>query len=53
MPKTELVIVVMDKRTGDWCSACALPSVVAVTLAAGLNLMTVTRCTECLVYGAT
>ena len=52
MAKAELVIVVMDKRTGDWCPACALPSVVTVTLAAGTRLMDITRCTECLDYGA-
>lgn len=52
MADVELVIVVMDKRTGDWCPTCLLPSVVTVTLAAGLRLMEITRCTECLDYGA-
>lgn len=52
MADVELNFVVMDTRLGQWCDACALPSVVTVTLAAGLKLMDITRCTECLDWGA-
>lgn len=52
MADVELNFVVMDRRTGDWCKSCALPSVVTVTLAAGLKLMTITRCLECCDYDA-
>jgi len=48
MPDVELVVVVMGNRTGIWCDSCALPSAVTVTIAAGLSLMDITRCTECL-----
>ena len=52
MADTDIVLVVMDRRTGDWCPDCAKPSVVTVTLAAGLRLMNITRCLDCLDYGA-
>lgn len=52
MADLKLTLVVMDRRTGDWCPDCAKPSVVTVTLAAGLKLMTITRCLECCDYDA-
>lgn len=52
MADVTLNFVVMDTQLGQWCDSCALPSVVTVTIACGLRLMTITRCTECCDWGA-
>lgn len=45
--KAEVLIVVMDTKTGLWCPDCNKSTGVTVTVAIGLELVAITRCLEC------